>query len=188
MHEMLKKLHRDHAQLNRLLRLLTAQLERFCCGDEPEFDLLIDLLDYMGNYADCVHHPAEDRLFEALKQRTDEGRAAVDELMEQHRQLAVLTREFRQALEAITQDAVIRRDEVEQKGRDYLALQRRHMQLEEGEVFPLLKRELEGQGLDAVAQHLLAVQDPLQDGRVQERYQSLYRYLLQDQGEEASGT
>lgn len=180
MHDMLKKLHQDHAQLNRLLLLLGGQLDRFCCGGESEYDLLIDLLDYMGNYADCVHHPAEDRLFEALKQRTDEGRTAVDALMEQHRQIAVLTREFRQALEAITQGAVIRRDEVEKKGRDYLALQRRHMQLEEGEVFPLLRRELDGQGLDAVARELLAVQDPLQDGRVQERYRALYDYLSRE--------
>ena len=133
----MKNLRQDHAQISRLMNLLERELNRFHNGDEPAFDLLIDLLDYIGNYADCVHHPTENWLFQLLQERTVEGQTVVRELTDQHVTLASLTKEFRHALEAITQDAVIRRDEVEQKGRDYIELQRSHLKQEEREIFPL---------------------------------------------------
>jgi hemerythrin-like domain-containing protein len=172
----MKGLHQDHAQFARLMNLLERELGRFHEGIEPAFDLLIDLLDYIGNYADLVHHPAEDRLFQLLMRRTDEGREVMTSLLEQHGELATMTRKFRQDLEAITQDAVIRRDSVEQKGRDYIELQRSHLKREEREIFPLLDQHLTPEDWAGVAADL-DVQDPLRDGRVLQRYQALYDYL-----------
>lgn len=175
----MKSLHQDHAQFVRLMNLLERELDRFHGGDEPAFDLLIDLLDYIGNYADLVHHPAEDRLFQLLMKRTDEGRDEMESLLEQHGELATMTRKFRHDLEAITQDAVIRRDGVEQKGRDYIKLQRQHLKQEEREIFPLLGENLSAEDWAGVAADL-DVEDPLCDGRVLERYQALYDYLEQE--------
>jgi hemerythrin-like domain-containing protein len=176
----MRSLRKDHGQFARLMSLLEKELDRFHEGDEPAFDLLIDLLDYIGNYADCVHHPCENWLFQLLQQRTDEGKEVVTELMAQHDTLAQLTKEFRQALEAITQDAVIRRDEVEQKGRDYVELQRSHLKQEELEIFPLLELTLTDEDWAAVTAVTKPTEDPLSDGRVQERYQALYEYLIQE--------
>lgn len=180
MTDIMKNLRKDHAQIARLMSLLEKELDRFHEGNEPAFDLLIDLLDYLGNYADCVHHPCENWLFQLLQQRTDEGSAVVDELIGQHDTLAQLTKDFRQTLEAITQDAVIRRDEVEQKGRDYIKLQRSHLKREELEIFPLLELTLKDEDWAAVAAVAKPTEDPLSDGRVQERYQELYEYLIQE--------
>ncbi|MFC1684646.1 hemerythrin domain-containing protein [Pseudomonadota bacterium] len=187
MNDIMKGLHQDHAQFARLMSLLERELDRFHNGDEPAFDLLIDLLDYIGNYADCVHHPSENWLFQLLMERTEEGQELVAELMEQHHTLASLTKEFRHALEAITQDAVIRRDEVEQKGRDYIELQRQHLKQEEREVFPLLEQRLTADDWLAVTKVTTPAEDPMRDGRVQNRYQALYDYLDQELRDTNSG-
>ena len=60
MHEILKSLHEDHVNLMRLLTLVRRGLR-----DEPthdgdvDYNLILDVLDYIENYADAIHHMRE---------------------------------------------------------------------------------------------------------------------------------
>jgi hemerythrin-like domain-containing protein len=177
MHRILQHLRRDHTRLAQLLDLLGRQLDLFHGGVEPELDLLIDVLDYMENYADCVHHKSEDKLFDLYLSEHSEGRALIEDVKGQHKTLVGMTRSFRHALEGVVQGAVQRREAVEGLGRDYLALQRRHLETEEAEVFPLVEQALTDTQLDALEPELPDRSDPLFDHRLKERYAMLFRYL-----------
>ena len=182
MHRILQHLHRDHLRLSQLLDLMERQLDMFHEGEEPEFDLLIDMLDYLENYADCVHHRAEDLIFDAFDADHPEHHAVVQDLEAQHARLSEMTRSFRHALEGIVQGAVQRRDEVERLGREYVELQRRHMETEEQDLFPALEQSVSDELLDSLESQLPSGDDPLFDDRVKDHYRMLYRYLAKSGG------
>jgi hemerythrin-like domain-containing protein len=56
------RLAEDHRRLTRLMALLEGLLDRFCAGDEPDYELMCELMEYMIDYADQVHHPSEDQV------------------------------------------------------------------------------------------------------------------------------
>ncbi len=62
---LLERLHRDHINLARLLDLLERELNEFYAGRESDFDLKVEMLEYIECYAELIHHPTEDRIFEA---------------------------------------------------------------------------------------------------------------------------
>jgi hemerythrin-like domain-containing protein len=66
MNRLLNRLAEDHARLARLMTLLEGLLDRFHEGLEPDYELMCELMEYMIDYADQVHHPSEDLIFERL--------------------------------------------------------------------------------------------------------------------------
>ena len=52
MTELLDRLHRDHGHLVRVLDLFDDLLDRFHEGNEPDYELMCEMLAYMDDYAD----------------------------------------------------------------------------------------------------------------------------------------
>ena len=177
MHNLLEKLHRDHVNLTRLLDLLEFQLNEFFEGRESDFDLKIELLEYVECYAELVHHPTEDLIFEAGREHIGDKRAVLERVSEQHGKLIGATRKFRQALEGIMQGVVQSRSEVETEGREYIALQRLHLNLEEGELFPVLDQCVPEEEWERIEQQVPKYDDPVFGERDPDRFRTLYRYL-----------
>jgi len=142
MHTLLERLGRDHKNLERILELLTLQLDHFFAGRESDFDLKVELLEYLETYADLGHHPLENLIYDTGKKRVGDKLELLERLQSQHDSLTMLTRKFRQSLESVLQGGVMSREELETEGREFIALQRQHLDLEEHEVFPLLDRVL----------------------------------------------
>ncbi len=59
-------------------------------------------LRYMVSYADSIHHPHEDLILRKLMAKKEQARAAVEPLLEEHAQLADLSRNLRDILYAAT--------------------------------------------------------------------------------------
>jgi len=178
MHRLLARLRRDHVNLENLLNLLESQLNEFYEGRESDFDLKVELLEYIECYAELVHHPTEERIFAAAEHHLGDKQGLVETLKDQHVRLVGAARKFRQSLEGVVQGAVLSRDELEIEGREFIALQRLHMNLEEGDLFPYLDGCLQRQEWDAIEQHLPQYNDPLFGERDPNRFRTLYRYLL----------
>ncbi|WP_321528591.1 hemerythrin domain-containing protein [Sedimenticola selenatireducens] len=184
MHYLLEKLQKDHRNLERILDLLTSQLDQFLAGRESDFDLKIELLEYMEAYADQGHHPLENVMFSVAKPLVDEQADLLDRLMQQHQELAQLTRTFRYSLENIYQGGVMPRDELEVQGREFIALQRQHIALEEQEAFPLLDSVLREQDWASIIEQSPNHDDPVFDKPDKIRFQTLFEYLSRvEQGE-----
>lgn len=177
MHYLMEKLQRDHRNLEKILDLLALQLDHFLAGRESDFDLKIELLEYMEAYADQAHHPLENIMFTAAKPLVGERAELMDRLMQQHQELAHLTRTFRNSLENIYQGGVMPRDELEVQGREFIALQRQHIDLEEQDAFPMLQDVLREQDWAAIMDQSPNYDDPVFDKPDKVRFQTLFEYL-----------
>ncbi|TVO69863.1 hemerythrin domain-containing protein [Sedimenticola selenatireducens] len=177
MHYLLEKLHRDHRNLEKILDLLTSQLDHFLAGRESDFDLKIELLEYMEAYADQGHHPLENVIFTIAKPLVGERAELMDRLMTQHQMLGQLTRTFRNSLENIFQGGVMSRDELEVQGREFIALQRQHLSLEEQEAFPMLDEILQESDWAKIIEQSPNHDDPVFDKPDKLRFQTLFEYL-----------
>lgn len=183
MHRTLKKLYRDHAHINRLMNALELQLNKIKNTDQPSFPLIAEIISYLGDYADTFHHPVEDQLYQILLAHSDQGRESMEKLLGEHMITMNLTREFKRALEALSKSSVISRDRVEKIGREYVEHQRSHMEFEEGEAFPFLRKELSDAAFDEAAGAIPAIEDPLLDPNMKSHYPLLLEYLAQEKDE-----
>lgn len=179
MHRLLEKLQKDHGNLEKILTLLTLQLDHFFAGRESDFDLKIELLDYLETYADQVHHPLENLIFDMAMDKMGDKREFLERLQSQHASLILLTRKFRQSLENILQGGVMPRNELEVQGREYVALQRQHINLEEQEVFPALDAVLNEDEWNQILASMPNYDDPVFDAPDKIRFQTLVEYLSQ---------
>jgi hemerythrin-like domain-containing protein len=184
MHGLFQKLRREHFDMTRLLDLLESELNDFHAGRESDFDLKIELLDYIESHAEQYHHPLEDQLFELAKGACQISPETFARVSEQHRKLTGLAREFRESLEGIMEGDVVEREEVETEGRQFIAAQREHLNLEESKLFPALEVCLSQEQLDGVAASHRNVADPPVGRDDPNRFRNLYRYLARHVGED----
>jgi hemerythrin-like domain-containing protein len=178
---LLDKLKRDHVNLKRLLDLLSQELDAFFAGEESNFDLKIELLDYIEHYAEQVHHPTEDLIYLAALPKLEQGEALLQRLSREHGNLVGAARRFRETLEGIVQGEVMSRDEVETRGREFVALQRQHIDLEEHEVFPLLEHALTEAQWSEIAAKAPKDEDPIFSWQDYNRFRSLIDYLQEQE-------
>ena len=177
MHKLLEKLSRDHRNLERILAMLTTQLDHFFAGRESNFDLKIELMEYLEAFADQGHHPLENLIFEVARRRIEGHDELFDRLAKQHKDLDRLTRNFRQSLEGILHEVVMSRSELETQGREYVALQHLHLVLEDREVFPLLDAELTDADWKEISANMPRHDDPVFESPDQVRFSNLVAYL-----------
>lgn len=178
MHPLMLRLGQDHFRLTRLLDLLQALLDRFHEGDEPDYDLLCELLEYMDSYSDTIHHPTEDLLFRRVLERGTVKRDVFAVLMRQHGHVIYLNKRFRSSLDGIFHEEVVRRDEVETQGRELVTLLREHLVLEDTEAFPIVLERLDATDWEAVEMMAPRADDPLFGTPDPQRFRSLYRHLF----------
>lgn len=179
MNLLLEKLQQDHKNLSHLIDLLSAQLDALYAGHESDFDLKIEMLDYIEHYAELYHHPTEEKILDEAfsKPEMQEHLGLRERVSREHEALIGLGRRFRETLEGIMQGEVLRRDEVEARGREFVALQRQHIVFEDHELFPLLEEALneeEWLGLDEKIPHM---DDPVFQRQDYNRFRSLIDYL-----------
>ena len=95
----------------------------------------------------------------------------------------MLTRKFRQSLENILQGGVMTREELETEGREFIALQRLHLDLEENEVFPMLDRLLTDEDWAEIEKNTPRHDDPVFEAPDKIRFQTLFTYLEKSESE-----
>lgn len=177
MNALLDRLAEDHRRLAHLMVMLEGMLDRFHEGSEPDYELMCELLEYMIDYADQVHHPSEDLIFERLLAQPGQGHDVLRRLMLQHESLGQLNRRFKESLEGIVHEEVLPRDEVEQQGRELLATLREHMRLEDEEAFPIALEALSGADWAELQAQAPTADDPVFGKADPERFRALYGQL-----------
>lgn len=179
MTRLLDRLTQDHRRLARLLDLLDTLLDNFHDGREPDYELMCEMLEYLENYADQVHHPAEELIFDRLIEQGHEKRQVLDVLHHQHGLLSQMNKRFRQSLEGIVHEEVLLREDVERQGRELVAMLREHLDLEEAEAFPFAREHLtedDWRAIDEAAPH---INDPLFGDPDPARFRMLYQHLME---------
>lgn len=176
----LADLHKDHINLNRLLDILRAKVDKLRAGTRPNFRLLADAVDYVSDYADRFHHPIEDQMYAFFKGRDAELDALMEDCSQQHRRLHAASHELTDAIDSILNDTPMPMDQFIDRLEVYIEEQTGHLVFEETKIFPALKRVAEPEDWDKLDSELPKNDDPLFGENRSEEYLELYRELVQD--------
>ncbi len=177
MHPIMARLTQDHARLTQVLTMLEGLLDRFHEGVEPDYELMNELLEYMNTYADVVHHPTEDLIYQRVLEKGTERHDVFEILIRQHAGLSQVTKRFRKSIEGILNEEVLLREDVEANGRELVAVNRAHMALEDDEAFPIARETLTNEDWNAIEALAPVADDPVFGNPDPQRFKALYRQL-----------
>lgn len=179
MSDLIRQLREDHRNARQLLQILSKALDRVAAGERSDYELLADIMRYLTQYPDLIHHPAEEELMERFQKA---GRTLSDvervkrRLGDDHRLLAEQGRSFRHALGQVVDGGLALRDDLVETGKRYVEAQHGHMTWEESEVFERAN-DLAPPALDAVEKALASSTDPLFGPVLAEEYRNLWSYI-----------
>jgi hemerythrin-like domain-containing protein len=169
--------HAEHVNFSQLLRLLEHQLGRFHQDEQPDYVLMLDIVDYLRHYPDRFHHAREDVAFERLVAHDPSLRVRINRLLQEHRVISRAGDELLRLLNDVADEAVVLREDVETAVATYLVYYRHHLATEEREIMPRAATLLTAQDWSAVAATVPAGRDPLFGDAADARYLELRRLI-----------
>jgi hemerythrin-like domain-containing protein len=135
---LIERLGRDHARIAGVVREVADLVDAI---GQPDWQRLEELLEFLHYFADRVHHPLEDRLFDHLihKGLTPTERHLVFRNLSQHEEIRALTDSISERISTALANGAVDVDDFREVVAGYLDLQRRHMRFEENQLFPLIE-------------------------------------------------
>ena len=179
MNDLMQALHADHVNFSRLLNILTENLQILRDCGRPDYTVMLDIIEYLEDYADLYHHPKEDAIYEICLERNPEAQAVITELMQQHHSLKQSTSSLRKTLEGLLHDAVIPKTRFIIQLADFIERQTMHLDAEEANILPFLNLQLTAQDWVRIEALIPARADPLFGGAQARRYDALYERIAE---------
>jgi hemerythrin-like domain-containing protein len=155
----LTKWHDEHVRFAQVLDMLEGQLVAFRAGQEPNYELMHDIVYCLHNFADRFHHPREDVAFERMAEHEPGMRIVVNRLLQEHRVIAWAGDELISRLAQIAEDVIVERAAVEAAASTYLVYYRHHLDTEEAHILPRAAKLLTSEDWAAVAAAVLPATD-----------------------------
>jgi hemerythrin-like domain-containing protein len=177
MSDVLARWDAEHAQFAQLLDVLDEQVAQFQRGEAPVFGLMLDIVSYLREYADQVHHPREDAAFARLVVHDPKLRLPINRLLQEHRAIAAAGDEFVAHLNEVIVGNVLMRTTVEAAAAQYLTYYRHHLATEGREILPRAANLLGPADWHFVADAVAAVPDPLFGSDPEPSFRELRNYL-----------
>ncbi len=178
MAELIEIWHAEHATFSRLLDVLDEQVGELRDGQWPVFGLMLDIVSYMREFGDALHHPREDAAFARLVIREPALRLPINRLLQEHRAIAVAGEEFVNRLnEAIVGNLTTMHATVEAAAALYLTYFRHHLVTEEREILPRAASLLKPYDWSFVSNAVASIPDPLSGDAPDGHYHELRDYL-----------
>ena len=172
--------HTEHVYFNQLLALLHRQVDVFHTGERPNYELMMDIVSYLRDYSDRVHHPREEAAFALLAKRCPELELDLVRLSQEHRVIAQAGERLLEALQAVLGGAIIPRTEVEMAAATYLVYYGNHIAKEEEDVLARAAKELTRDDWEAVRTAVAPMRDPLFDTEPEGRFRELRRQIAME--------
>jgi hemerythrin-like domain-containing protein len=176
--EIIEILQHEHRNIERLLNVLEQELSVFDRGEHPDYEVLGAVIDYFKNYPDTCHHPKEDVIYAKFKSRDPARAAFVADLQAEHREGGARLRRVAHAIENVLSDQDLLRETVDRIIRDFIDGERRHIALEEQEVFPAIVAVLQPADWADIALTLADRYGPPSRSDFEEQFSTLRRNIL----------
>ena len=177
METVLSRLQLDHANMSRLLDIVDAQLQLVADAQNADFELMRDILHYLTNYSDAIHHPTEDLLYARLADVSVSARKDLARIPEEHERIEGESRSLLETLTLVADGTMALRSDILERGNAYVASLRKHIEMEEKYLFPMIERLLDESDMAEVQQIYEANQDPVFGPVVRDDFRDLYRYI-----------
>lgn len=171
--QLIGSLRDDHRNMALLLDLLDAEIDPNAESRAPDYDVVRDIMLYMTEYPDAVHHPKEDIIYQHIKALRPEIQTDLKRVEIDHQFIEKFGHELKQDIEAISTGAIPHRSKITDRLRHYMEQLREHMYFEEISLFSLAD-ELQHYGdWSKVALINNEIVDPLFGSQVERKYQRL---------------
>ena len=167
---LLEILEQEHADMRRLLDLIRAQADT---AEAPDFGLLHEILEYCLAYPDQYHHPKEDLIYAALRRHDPDGAGAIDDMVAEHRELTIATRELVAVLKAAEMGQEQSFRDLRVLLRSFVRSYRDHMRKEDQEFFPYAFCALSPEEWSNLAAEITDPTDPLMQANACEQLDDL---------------
>jgi hemerythrin-like domain-containing protein len=184
--KIMDQLHEEHRNIARLLAVLERELALFDSAEKPDYDVLNSVADYFLGFPERGHHPKENAILARLREMHPEAAAEIGDLEGQHEHISELAERFRDAITNVLRDAEMPRAAFHTVVRDFVAEQRKHMQMEEKRFFPLAERVLNAEDWKAIEAAAAREQDPLFGPKAVGEFARLYADIIAWENENRS--
>ncbi|MDN3682730.1 hemerythrin domain-containing protein [Vibrio tapetis subsp. quintayensis] len=170
---MLERIRREHGYMMRLLAILNKKLVALRNEQSVNYSLLKEVVDYLSNHSEKVHHPKEDILY-LYYQAHYKDIGTIKNLEQEHKDLSGLTDDFLNTIDMILQDAVVPLDMFADRLEEFITRQKQHLEIEEKEILPLIDKHFTHEDWKAVELQWQAEDDdPVFGETIAERYKQL---------------
>jgi hemerythrin-like domain-containing protein len=173
----------EHRNIDKLLLVLEHELEVFDRSEEPDYEILQAVIQYFQDYPESCHHPKEDMVFEKLKVRDPAAANRIGDVEAEHQVETKRLRRLVEAVEEILAGREFLRQTFHDVVRDFIEHQRQHMDKEERLLFPAAIQGLRPDDWAEIDTRLNDRKDPLFNGVIETKFQTLQRTILRWQRE-----
>ncbi len=171
--------------MSRLLDALDRQIDIFAGGGHPDADIVAAIADYVLEYPDRFHRPAEDLVLNELRQRDAAAARPSEGLEREHERIGKLARDFHGAVTDWLSDEPARRADFLSTARAFVAAMREHIAREDAEFFPAAEAALTRDDLDRLGSRLPKLDDPLFGAADRDSYERLRQNIFDWSSESA---
>jgi hemerythrin-like domain-containing protein len=179
MTRIIETLREEHRNIEELLLVLEKELSVFDRNERPDYEVIQAVIRYFEDYPDCCHHPKEDMIFEKLKVRDSVAAESVGDLEAEHQNEGKRLRRVAQVVRGVLTDHDILRQTFHNTMRDFIDLERKHMDMEERVLFSTAIHTLRPEDWAEIEAVWSEKQDSLFNAVMEERCQSLRERILQ---------
>ena len=172
----LAELREDHRNMSILLDLVEAQMLKVDAGEEPDLELLRDIMQYMTTYSDTIHHPKEDLVYAEMKDAGGDIAEGLEHVEEDHVEIAKFGKSLRDDIDAMPAGTAVTRDHVLHDMIDYVHGLRKHMAWEEGDLFMRADAMIDKESKTVDLGHL-EVSDPVFGATSEAAFENLLHHL-----------
>ncbi|MCJ2375882.1 hemerythrin domain-containing protein [Vibrio sp. ZSDZ34] len=180
---MIERIRREHGYMVRLLAILAHKLRQLKDEKPINYSLVEEIVDYLANHSEKVHHPKEDIIYHHFLKRFGD-QETISDLEHEHQTLSVKTHEFLDIVQMILQDAVVPQDIFISKLEAFIHDQRHHLELEERSILPLIEKRFLIADWQAVENKWSQSEDdPVFGDTIADRYKQLAERVRQSDSE-----
>ena len=177
--QLMSGLRSDHRNMALLLDLLGAEIDSLAASAEPDYEQVQDIMLYMTEYPDVIHHPKENIVYRHLKLLRAETQTDLERVETDHQYIEEFGLKLRNEIEVISSGANSNRDALIEELRHYMEQLREHMYWEEINLFSLAD-ELQHYGdWSEVVLENHEISDPLFGSRIERKYRRLLAKIQQ---------
>ena len=171
--QLLRELRDDHRNMAVILDVLESTVETAARDEDPDFELIDEIMRYMTVYPDAVHHPKEDIVYAELGSKRPDLTEGLDDVPLDHQEIAALGSKLRDDVAAIIACAAVRREQFITDTLAYVERLRKHMSWEESDLFLRIDKMIgEDSHLSNVGENL-RIKDPVFELEVEAGFRRL---------------
>ncbi len=177
---MIERIRREHGYMVRLLAVLKQKIAMLEQEQQINYSLLREIVTYLADHSERVHHPKEDIIYQYYLDKFGQQQD-IENLELEHKTLSTQTHAFLDTVDMILNDAIVPQDIFINQLKEFVHSQRRHLEMEEQSILPLITRSFTVKDWQAV-EDMWSVNedDPVFGDTIAEQYQQLAKRVRQD--------